>query len=109
MCGIQLLRLFPWVAVGIVMGFLAMGHVDDHQVRRLIGAVLIVMVLLHIWRRKQNLEVLPHALWFSIVTGLAAGFTTMGRQRSRADHDFVHCCRSACRKWNFSAQARGIF
>ena len=49
----HLVRLFPWAAVGIVLGYFAMEHISGEQVARLIGAVLMVMVVLHIWRTRS--------------------------------------------------------
>ncbi len=39
----HLWRLFPWAALGIMLGAAAMGHITDHQVGRLIGWLLIVL------------------------------------------------------------------
>ena len=70
--------LFPWVVVGVVTGYFTMGHINDAQVRRGIGAILLVMVALHFWRRQRAVtEPVPHTLWFSALTGVLAGFTTM--------------------------------
>ena len=70
--------LFPWVVVGVVTGYFTMGHINDAQVRRGIGAILLVMVVLHFWRRQRaGNEPIPHTLWFSALTGVLAGFTTM--------------------------------
>lgn len=74
---VHLWRLFPWVAVGVVAGYLVMGRVDDRQVRHMIGGILVVMVGLHIWRRRQSAEAVPHSWWLAGATGVAAGFTTM--------------------------------
>lgn len=74
----HLWRLFPWVVPGVLAGYFAMGRVDDNQVRHGIGAILVVMVALHLWRQRSNAEgTLPHTMWFAAVTGLLAGFTTM--------------------------------
>ncbi len=76
-------RLTPWVVVGVVAGALALGHVDNTQVARLIGVILVVMVTLHFWRQRtaQDPEAfatrLPHTWWFAGLTGFLAGFTTM--------------------------------
>ena len=74
----HLWQLFPWVAVGIVAGSFALGHINDTQVRRGIGVIVIVMVALHFWRRQRaGSAPVPHTLWFSALTGVLAGFTTM--------------------------------
>src|SRR5438093_1476184 len=72
----HLRRLFPWVAAGIVLGFFAMNLMNDTQVRRLIGAIVIGMVVLHVWRRRTA-DAIPHTFWLSAATGILAGFTTM--------------------------------
>lgn len=89
----HLTRLFPWAAAGIILGFLLLyalqiQHYDrkvvDHQVGRLIGVILIVMVLLHLWRNKklqdqpeQEATLIPPQSWMVPAVGIAAGFTTM--------------------------------
>ncbi|MGO8674387.1 MAG: sulfite exporter TauE/SafE family protein [Limisphaerales bacterium] len=76
----HLWRLFPWVMVGIVAGYLALGRVGDLAIQRLIGAVLLGMVGLHFWRRRQPDQSnarMPHTAWFAALTGILAGFTTM--------------------------------
>jgi uncharacterized membrane protein YfcA len=80
----KLWRLFPWVAGGVVLGCLALGRVNNTQISRLIGAVLLLMVVLHLWRQRQVQQGsnsfgarLPHAWWFVGLIGMLAGFTTM--------------------------------
>jgi uncharacterized membrane protein YfcA len=73
-------KLFPWVAVGIVLGCFALGKVDDAGARRTIGIILLAMVALQLWRQRQSgdfAERLPHAWWFLGLTGITAGFVTM--------------------------------
>jgi hypothetical protein len=83
---VHLVRLFPWVIAGIVAGYLAMEQMNDQQMRRSIGAIVIVMVTLHLWRdhhrRRAGADAneadpMPHTVWFRAVMGLLAGFTTM--------------------------------
>ncbi len=80
----QLWRLFPWVAGGVVLGCFALGRVDDKQVARMIGGIVLGMVALHLWRQRQQTHQangfstqLPHAWWFAGLIGALAGFTTM--------------------------------
>jgi uncharacterized membrane protein YfcA len=85
-----LLRLFPSVGVGIVVGTVFVAWVDDDTMRRSIGAVLLVLVAGHLWTRRSTAEVTPpgepaaaarsgglrrHVLAAGF--GLLAGFTTM--------------------------------
>ena len=47
----HLWRLFPWTVAGVVLGYFAMGRIDDRQARLLIGAIICAMVAMHGWRR----------------------------------------------------------
>jgi uncharacterized membrane protein YfcA len=85
-------RLFPFVAIGGVGGWLVMSRLDDPTLRFVIGVIVLGMVLLHVLRiRKQNqVKALampdspaqkqadpPHSDWLQgAVYGLVAGFAT---------------------------------
>ena len=76
----HVLKLLPWVAVGIVSGYFALDRVSNAQVQRMIGCILLAMVALHIWRQRQDETLagrLPHTVWFAATMGVLAGFTTM--------------------------------
>ncbi|MGN6552756.1 MAG: sulfite exporter TauE/SafE family protein [Verrucomicrobiota bacterium] len=76
----HLWKLFPWVIVGVLAGFLAVNQVSSAQMARLISVILLAMVTLHIWRRKNATQLdsqMPHAWWIGAITGVLAGFTTM--------------------------------
>jgi uncharacterized membrane protein YfcA len=77
----HLWRLFPWAASGIVIGYFTAGYLNDHfqpqATGRLIGAILVAMVALHLWRKKADEEDIPDGIVFAAVMGLLAGFTTM--------------------------------
>jgi uncharacterized membrane protein YfcA len=79
----HLFRLFPWAALGVVAGALALGRIDDTAVRWLIGGILVVLVIIHYLRRRITAASAgaepagPPRLWLVGVTGLLAGFTTM--------------------------------
>ncbi|MEU3224051.1 sulfite exporter TauE/SafE family protein [Streptomyces sp. NPDC006976] len=49
-----LLRLFPAVAIGVVAGTLFMMWADDATVRTSIGAILVFMAGVTIWRRRRT-------------------------------------------------------
>jgi uncharacterized membrane protein YfcA len=81
-----LLRLFPSVAGGVVLGTAFVAVVDDTAMRRTIGAVLLALVAVHLaqrWRQRgADPEVVRaeqhrrrHAA--AVVFGVLAGFTTM--------------------------------
>lgn len=74
----HLVRLFPWTAAGVLFGWLAMGRIDDRQASVLIGVIILVMVAIHVWRRRRG-EVDPAKLGFGFAAtlGALAGFTTL--------------------------------
>lgn len=77
----HLLRLFPWAAAGVVLGFLALGRVDDTQMRHLIGVIVIALVVFQYARSRKpapaDADVKPSQRWVAPVAGITAGFTTM--------------------------------
>jgi uncharacterized protein len=77
----HLWRLFPWAAVGVVLGYLALGRVNDVQMRHLIGVILIGLVVLQYIRSRRpaqpDQEEQPPRPWLAPLTGITAGFTTM--------------------------------
>jgi uncharacterized membrane protein YfcA len=76
----HLWRLFPWVMAGVVAGYFALGRVNNAQLQRIIGIILLAMVALHWWRGRQEGDFaahLPHSLWLAALMGILAGFTTM--------------------------------
>lgn len=77
----HLWRFFPWTALGVVAGYFALGRVNDRQARVLIGIIVCAMVALHVWRRRKAREnpdlVEEHGLWFAVMIGILAGFTTL--------------------------------
>lgn len=73
-----LVKLFPWTAAGVIIGWLAMGRIDDQQAGRLIGILVLSLVVLHLVRRRLNsAEQAEHGWWFAPAIGVFAGFTTL--------------------------------
>lgn len=89
-----LLRLVPSVLPGLVVGAAFMNVVDDVTMRRTIGGLLLVMVLLQLWQRRPRQSAAAQSpaapesgegpapiaapQWGrAVATGAAAGFATM--------------------------------
>jgi uncharacterized membrane protein YfcA len=72
-------RLRPWALLGIFLGWLALGHVNDHQTTQMVGGIIALMLVMHLWRRRGMAdEVVAHTpVWFGPMMGTFAGFTTM--------------------------------
>ncbi|HEY3861827.1 MAG TPA: sulfite exporter TauE/SafE family protein [Verrucomicrobiae bacterium] len=76
----RLWRLFPWVMAGVFIGFFALGRVNNSQMQRMIGVILLALMALRWWRGRQSGDLavrLPHSWWFAALMGVLAGFTTM--------------------------------
>ncbi|MFI2782442.1 sulfite exporter TauE/SafE family protein [Streptomyces sp. ALB3] len=82
-----LLRLFPAVAVGVVAGTVFMLWADDDAVRTSIGAILVLMAGVTVWRRRARPEPAPEGegedgparggRFKARSYGVLGGFTTM--------------------------------
>ena len=73
----RLVRLLPWTAAGIVLGYLAMDRLAEARFRPLLGAVIIVLLAVNFWRERRPNASFPSRWWFAAVMGLLAGITTM--------------------------------
>jgi uncharacterized membrane protein YfcA len=77
----HLFHLFPWAAIGVVGGYFALGHVDDLQMRHLIGIILLSLVVFQYIRSLRpalpDSEVPASPRWLAPLAGITAGFTTM--------------------------------
>lgn len=74
-----LLILLPCAAVGVVVGYVAMGYVNDVQLRRIIGAIVLALLGINAWwtRHARDENAVPSGWWVAAVFGLLAGVTTM--------------------------------
>lgn len=76
----HLWKLFPWVIIGVVAGYFALDRISNAQIARLMGTILLAMVAVHGWRKRNSNQLTnqpPHAWWLAAITGVLAGFTTM--------------------------------
>jgi uncharacterized membrane protein YfcA len=70
-------RLFPWTAAGVVLGYIALGRINETQTRLLIGGIVLGLVALHLFRRYGAKDEPEHGAWFAPTIGVLAGFTTL--------------------------------
>jgi hypothetical protein len=75
----HLVRLLPWAVVGIVAGYFAMGRINDQQMRYVMGAIVIVMLAVNVYREyvMGKEAPIPTSWWFAAIAGFLAGATTM--------------------------------
>ena len=73
-------KLIPGVLPGLILGAVFMSFVDDITMRRTIGGLLLLMVVMQAWQRRRASAPVapdgPHPIK-AAGTGVAAGFTTM--------------------------------
>ncbi len=72
-------RLLPGALAGLLLGWFALGRINDAETARIVGAIIAVMLGLHMWRWRGSAdEAVAHApVWLGPAIGLFAGFTTM--------------------------------
>src|ERR1043166_679550 len=70
-------HLLPGGILGILFGAVALQHLDDELLTRLIGALAILFSVLHFGRvRYQTDEPIPPRWWVGFLVGLATGFVS---------------------------------
>ncbi|MBN1291231.1 MAG: sulfite exporter TauE/SafE family protein [Candidatus Latescibacteria bacterium] len=73
-----IIRLMPWALSGIVIGLLVGAAVNEEHFKIILAVTVLAGIAIMIWReRKQGATTVPKSRWFSIIMGLAGGFTTM--------------------------------
>ncbi len=76
----HLWRVFPWTALGVVLGFLALGRISDRATRWLIGGIILALTALSYWRRRRLAgrdAAAPLHGSAAIGVGILAGFVTL--------------------------------
>lgn len=71
--------MLPPTCLGIVVGVLVMGRLDDAAFRPVIGWIILSLVALQLARMRwpERLGDIPHSPWFAWALGLLTGLTTM--------------------------------
>ncbi len=67
----RLFSLAPYVGVGIVAGALTLS-LNEFFLRRLVGVIIALMLVVHLWRRFSKTKIEAHPLAY----GFAAGYST---------------------------------
>jgi uncharacterized membrane protein YfcA len=74
-------RLFPFTAVGVVLGYFALGAVSDAGARSMIGAIIVGLAALSLWRRFRSIQPdddgAHRSRVFAAFVGIVAGFITL--------------------------------
>jgi uncharacterized membrane protein YfcA len=74
-------KLLPWTAAGVVLGYVALGHISDKTARIMIGVIIVSLCVLGFWRRYMRVQSQETATaWhWALAAGLGvlAGFITL--------------------------------
>jgi uncharacterized membrane protein YfcA len=73
----HLIRLFPWAALGVIIGTWIGNEINDQMFRSIMGIVIFMSLGIMIWLEKEKKDTVPNQWWFAMIMGLTAGFTTM--------------------------------
>jgi uncharacterized membrane protein YfcA len=74
-------KLMPWTAAGVVLGYIALGHISDGTARITIGVIIVSLCVLGYWRRylsPRTQETAGSWHWtLAAGVGVIAGFITL--------------------------------
>lgn len=73
----HLKKLFPWAALGTVLGTVVGGAIDDETFKLVMAVIIVVSVFIMVWLERGHSEEVPDYKWFASLTGVAGGFTSM--------------------------------
>ncbi len=73
----HLKKLFPWAALGTVLGTVVGGRIDDETFKLVMAIIIGISVIIMIWLERGSKKEVPELKWFAGLTGVAGGFTSM--------------------------------
>jgi len=73
----HLIRLIPWVVIGIVAGWRIMAVINDAQLKTIISVIVFVILGLNVVLGFKMNQSIPTKWWFAAIMGVLAGITTM--------------------------------
>ncbi len=74
----HLARIFPWAALGVLLGTLLGDWINDESFRQVMGVIIFLSLALMIWQElKKSAFAPPTGHWFAMLLGVTSGFTTM--------------------------------
>lgn len=73
----QLKKLFPWAALGTVLGAFVGGMIDDGIFKMIMAVVIIGSVIIMLWLKRGHQKDIPGFAWFAVITGIVGGFVSM--------------------------------
>lgn len=69
--------LFPWAALGVVLGTVVGSYLDDKIFKIIMAIIILVSVAIMVWLERGHKDEVPHNKAFGITSGIMGGFTSM--------------------------------
>ncbi len=69
--------LFPWSAVGVVLGTIVGIYIDDGVFKIIMAVIILVSVVIMVWLERVKKDAIPTNKAFGITSGVMGGFTSM--------------------------------
>lgn len=73
----HLKELFPWAALGTVVGTFVGGMIDDEVFKMIMAVIIVASVSLMLWLERGHKEEIPDYAWFAALIGIVGGFSSM--------------------------------
>ncbi|HZY80396.1 MAG TPA: sulfite exporter TauE/SafE family protein [Cyclobacteriaceae bacterium] len=73
----HLKKLILWAVIGIVLGTIVGGMIDDRVFKLIMIGIILVSIVIMIWMEQGHKEDIPDYFWFAALCGIGAGFTSM--------------------------------
>lgn len=74
----DIVKLLPWTFMGLILGLVIGGYINDEQFKSLIAlSVLLCLFLLIYFEKKGDQIKVPDKTWLHASVGILAGFTSM--------------------------------
>lgn len=74
----RLIKLFPWVIVGLTIGYVTLLLIDEKHLKMMIGSIILLFISMMFFRRKTNDNLLAgnHQALLTTGFGIFGGFST---------------------------------
>jgi uncharacterized protein len=69
--------LFPWAAVGVIVGSFAGNYIDDGVFKIIMAATIFISLIKMVWMELGGKEKIPDNIYLGTATGFLGGFTSM--------------------------------
>ena len=72
----KLLRLLPYVFLGMIPGTIVLWKIDEKALKPLLGGLVLALLAVQLVRWRFKWTRMPRGIWFTAAAGIMAGFAT---------------------------------